>query len=355
MTENTVFLIDGFFRFSAISLFLLLSALMLRDFSSRKVAWLGAWSALSGAAYLTCTNPQLNKLLGNAMYGVELFCHTGQIAIWLFSLSQFRDRLKLWPNYVAMGVVFYLLSRVNFVYFAGSDTLLATITYLVFSAARFALIAHMLYVAWQGRDDDLVEARRRFRVVYIIAVSIATFVIAAAETWFQNQVFGQNVMVFQAIAMWALAMLLVWHIIGLRNVKIFGGERTASIGRSAPPKDPNERHDLATVERLVGEEKLFLRPGLTIAVLAQEAGLPEHRLRRLINAHLGYRNFADFLNHYRITAAKERLSQVEERNLPVLTVAMDLGYGSLGPFNRAFKERTGLTPTDYRKKMLAET
>ena len=80
-------IIISFFRFSGISLFLLLGVLMLRDFSmSRKVSWLGAWAAFSGAGYLVCTSPQLNTLLGPAMFVVELFCHTGQIAIWLFSL-----------------------------------------------------------------------------------------------------------------------------------------------------------------------------------------------------------------------------------------------------------------------------
>lgn len=42
----------------------------------------------------------------------------------------------------------------------------------------------------------------------------------------------------------------------------------------------------------------------------------------------------------------------DNRNTPVLTLAMELGYGSLGPFNRAFKERTGLTPTEFRTQSL---
>ena len=33
----------------------------------------------------------------------------------------------------------------------------------------------------------------------------------------------------------------------------------------------------------------------------------------------------------------------------VLTIALEAGYGSIGPFNRAFKERFGLTPTEYRR------
>ena len=155
--------------------------------------------------------------------------------------------------------------------------------------------------------------------------------------------------------MWVLAVTLSWYGINLRKVAFFTGRPDRSLRQNPEPDDPNERHDLAIIEKLVETDKLYLQSGLTIAGLAESAGLPEHRLRRLINKHLGYRNFADFLNHYRIAAAQARLSAVSDRNIPVLTIAMDLGYGSLGPFNRAFKERTGLTPTEYRRQKLADS
>jgi AraC-like DNA-binding protein len=33
----------------------------------------------------------------------------------------------------------------------------------------------------------------------------------------------------------------------------------------------------------------------------------------------------------------------------VTTIALDAGFQSLGPFNRAFKSETGVTPTEYRR------
>ena len=36
----------------------------------------------------------------------------------------------------------------------------------------------------------------------------------------------------------------------------------------------------------------------------------------------------------------------------VLQIALDLGYASIAPFNRAFKAATGKTPTEYRKEKL---
>jgi AraC-like DNA-binding protein len=77
----------------------------------------------------------------------------------------------------------------------------------------------------------------------------------------------------------------------------------------------------------------------------------EHRLRLLINKHLEYQNFSVFLNYYRIPAARIILKDPERVRLPVLTIALELAYGSIGPFNRAYKQTTGLTPSEFRKKL----
>ncbi|MEM8726174.1 MAG: helix-turn-helix domain-containing protein, partial [Pseudomonadota bacterium] len=81
---------------------------------------------------------------------------------------------------------------------------------------------------------------------------------------------------------------------------------------------------------------------------------PEHRLRALINRRLGYRNFSAFLNRHRIAEAREKLSDREAVDLPVLTIAMDLGYNSLPTFNRAFRSETGTTPSEYRRVAIGE-
>lgn len=348
--------IVSFFRYSAISIFLLLGVIFLRDFSNRQVAWLGAWASVAGATYLICTSPKLNAFFGPGMHFVEIFCHSGQVAIWLFSLSQFKDRLKLWPTYAVIGVIFYVLGRLDVDLLRGSGSVFELPVNLTYSAMRFGLIAHMIYVAWEGRDDDLMVARRTFRLVYIVAVSLTVLMISVAETFVDLRLREETTTILlQSVGMWMLAVMLSWYGINLRKVAFFTGRSDRRLRQTSEPEDPNERHDLAIIEKLIETDKLYLQSGLSIAGLAESAGLPEHRLRRLINKHLGYRNFADFLNHYRITAAQARLSAISDRNVPVLTIAMDLGYGSLGPFNRAFKERTGVTPTEYRRQKLADS
>ncbi|MEO1221733.1 MAG: helix-turn-helix domain-containing protein [Pseudomonadota bacterium] len=102
------------------------------------------------------------------------------------------------------------------------------------------------------------------------------------------------------------------------------------------------------------DDGAYSASGLTIAALAQQLDTPEHRLRALINQRLSHRNFSAFLNQYRIAEAQRVLSSAEHVDLPILTIAMDLGYNSLPPFNRAFRSITGSSPSEFRKRAFAE-
>ena len=85
-------------------------------------------------------------------------------------------------------------------------------------------------------------------------------------------------------------------------------------------------------------------------MLAKHLGIHEYKLRNLINGELNYRNFNDFLNHYRIQEVTHNLITEEFSSTPVLTLALESGFRSLSSFNKAFKSTHGITPTEYRKK-----
>ncbi|MFT4102274.1 MAG: AraC family transcriptional regulator [Burkholderiaceae bacterium] len=104
-----------------------------------------------------------------------------------------------------------------------------------------------------------------------------------------------------------------------------------------------------TIERAHADETL------SIASLAARLDVPEYRLRRVINRQLGHRNFTTFVNGHRLADARAALADPARRELPILTVALDAGFASIGPFNRAFKADTGLTPSAYRRQALADS
>jgi len=101
------------------------------------------------------------------------------------------------------------------------------------------------------------------------------------------------------------------------------------------------------------DQELYKQEKLTIGQLAEELAEQEYRVRKVINQEMGYRNFIDFTNSYRIKEASILLTDRTQSNLTVLEIAYKTGFNSIGPFNRAFKQATGLTPTDFRKKNLA--
>ncbi len=131
----------------------------------------------------------------------------------------------------------------------------------------------------------------------------------------------------------------------------------APADRSDPPDpaDPSEARLAAALDRAMREERAYRTEDLTVAALAQRLGTPEYRLRRLINQRLGHRNFNAFVNGFRLAEAKRVLADPEAREVPILTVALDAGFQSIGPFNRAFKADTGLTPSEFRRRYLADS
>ena len=136
------------------------------------------------------------------------------------------------------------------------------------------------------------------------------------------------------------------------GAELFPRRLTASAASEAVAAQSQGAADQKLVDalmRLMADERIYRHDNVTIGTLATKLAIPEYRLRRLINQRLGYRNFNVFLNEHRIAEAKAALADPSQAEVPVITIAMDAGFQSLGPFNRAFKATTGVTPTEYRR------
>lgn len=110
-----------------------------------------------------------------------------------------------------------------------------------------------------------------------------------------------------------------------------------------------QRIEMALVER-----RAFLEPDLKVADLAQRLGVPEYKVSQCVTSGFGFANFNQLLNHHRLEEAKRRLADPAEARIPILTIALESGFGSIGPFNRAFKAQVGMTPGAFRTKSADE-
>jgi len=145
---------------------------------------------------------------------------------------------------------------------------------------------------------------------------------------------------------------VAWSFLGVAGGEaLFPGVEPVRAAASAE-LSPADLTLVAALERAMSFDRAYRQDGLTIGQLANAHGVPEYRLRRLINQGLGHRNFNSFLNRYRIADARAGLADPGQAAVPILTIALDAGFNSLGPFNRAFRAETGMTPSEYRRQAL---
>jgi AraC-like DNA-binding protein len=223
------------------------------------------------------------------------------------------------------------------------------------AAAMVAFTAAAVWEVLRGWRDDLVEPRRVARRWVALGIGVYALVALAVELAVRERPVGLLLPALHVAGIGLIALALaVW--VARRSLDAVLGVDSPAEGPPAaagsspralatPEPQPEPSPALQKLRHAMTEERLYRREGLTVASLAAHLGMGEAALRALINQRLGYRNFNDFLHHHRLEEAAARLIR---EDLPILSIALDCGYGSIGPFNRAFRQRYGMTPTEHR-------
>lgn len=319
---------------------------------SRQPNW-GLSEKLFAVFMLSLLGYLLTPVLQNT--SLSLLASTVQTAapgvFWLLSASIFDDdfRLRAWHLALVKFTVFVPLLSYLFS-FPGSRSLFVDLP----QALEFVMLALMLWVVVRHWRTDLVESRRRLRLWFVGCNGSYLFIlILSREVLFPG---AQWLSLLEYLPPAALLLAVNVALLQYREGLLFGSASVAAGPLSASPiAAETEVHNYDDPE-LVGRLQQYMedaRPwremGLSIGKLAQLLDVPEYRLRRAINTALGYRNFSDFLNSFRIRETTQRLADSTEDHLPVLSIAMDAGFRSLSSFNKAFKEIMDQTPSAWRK------
>ena len=342
--------VDWALRGGTCALVLLIAAALLRDHGRLIAARLAALFAVGTGAYAITSAASFSTQLGPWTIPLLALSAGNNVVFWTLTASLFDDGFRLRWWHAALWLVL-VIGGTAACFLASPPLGLA----LTLSSFAFAVLAMAQTLAsWRA---DLVEGRRRLRLFVVGASSLYIGLMAAAQLAGLPHSAPQATSLSGAAGMLAIAGVVAWSLLGV------GGRQslfavTADLPRpieepAAVAVEPADQQLVANLERLMTTERAHRQDGLTIGRLAQRLGLPEYRLRRLINQALGYRNFNSFVNRYRIAEVKAALADPGQAEVPVLTIALDAGFSSLGPFNRAFKAETGVTPSEYRRQSLA--
>jgi AraC-like DNA-binding protein len=323
-----------------------------------------AMFTLSLLAYLGCQRAELLVRIPTPLvWGVLALCTSSTAWLWLAARALFDDDFSWrWPQ-TGAGAAMVLLGltsnapRLDAMLAGSADPGPAPLAPW-HVAAMVAFTAAAVWEVLRGWRDDLVEPRRVARRWVALGIGGYAAVALAVELAVRDRPVGLMLPALHVagIGMVALALAVL---VARRSLNAVLGlapavEQMPARPAACVPPDPTPRTDsdpvpaspaMQRLQRAMSEDHTYRREGLTVASLAADLGMGEAALRGLINRELGHRNFNDFLHHHRLQEAAARLAT---EDLPILSIALECGYGSIGPFNRAFRQRFGMTPTEYR-------
>ncbi len=360
MNDTLLLSLDWMMRGGTIALVLLIAGMLLRDFGGLLSARLAALFSIGTAAYALCSAAGFSALGGWWAFPVLALSAGNNAVFWVFASSLFDDGFRLRPWHVGLWLILVAAGMVECFVAGPREAGFGQLLGIGLTLASFGFAVLAIGKTLSSWRADLVEGRRRLRLFIVVGSSIYIGLMALSQLFGLARAAPESASLLAAAGLLAIAGTVAWALLrpGAGQALFVAEPVSAPQGIPLPPEttptplppaEPVDHGLLAALEQAMTVERAYRQDGLTIAALGQKLGLPEHRLRRLINQGLGYRNFNSFLNHYRIAEVKAALADPEQAGVPVLTIALDAGFSSLGPFNRAFKAATGVTPSDYRR------
>ena len=273
-------------------------------------------------------------------------CITCGIA-WLLARGIFKplgSRAK-WPvnlvaSFFAFSMVLYTAdhlgaTRDGIFGFLGSVNLLIGSTVLVLP----------LFEALEGVNKQTNKQEKIFRFSFLsgyISLIGISFIIALPDL----KIWEIETQIILSWAALAGGMLAVWYRL---NHPLAKTEQRKSINSKLLIIDPALGPKiLETLQK----ERIFLDSQIKIIDLANLVNQPDYKVTKAITNDLEFRNFNQMMNSYRIQEAIRLFSEPKYSHYSILSIAMNSGFGSIGPFNRAFKDKTGMTPREFRNKQI---
>ena len=345
--------LEAALRGGAVAILLLSVVLRARYWRASPAIGYSALLLIGVAAFVVDSAPGFYALDPRIKLPIHIVSSGTPAVFWIMAAALFDDEFRArWYHGLAWLWLAALAWRETF----GWPHLIVN----TYDASALPCVLFGIWHALAGRATDLVERRRQFRLEFAVCTAAYIAVIVGSQWLWPGTLDKAPFSLINAVGL--IVLNFVFFMLGpsrfgaeslLPGAPQGGPAPTVNAASSpAPPATGQDAALLATLRTLMEYDKAYRQDGLSIASLSQSLGIQEYRLRRLINGQLGHRNFSAFVNGYRLTEAATALADPSQAEVPVLTIALDAGFGSIGPFNRAFKAYTGLTATEYRRAHL---
>jgi AraC-like DNA-binding protein len=324
-------------------------ALLRASHSTLPTRLFGAALCVGVASYLACSSS--TSICSGTWLSPALILASGvPFFFWGWTASIMDDEFVL-PGFALLGAG--LLMGVALFGAATRNADWHAVVVVLHSLLGLAFVAAALAAVLRGWRQDLIEARRRLRVIIVALSGGYSIVVLVVELFLRGQTPSQGLLLLNAAL---LAVLLFGLACAVLDVSAPARMAFGWTERMAPPPaQPAEVHVrdreqelVAKLQEIMTTNAAYRDANVAIATLATRLGVPEKKLREVINGRLGFKNFPSYVNAFRVEEVRLRLIDSKQDQVPILTMALEAGFGSIVAFNRAFKEKYGQTPSAYR-------
>lgn len=303
------------------------------------------------------------------LFGPVLYLYLSSLAVENFNLK---------PVLLLHVVPFFLIcihrTVVNVVPITSSSNLSENPHY-VYNKVYYSLFIISLLVYWFMSLKLVVNHRKNVPFnfsnytqkntlnwsVFVLSLFLVFF-IADFSLFYVTRVLQIKIQIISLLPVNLTAFTFIMILFGINQTVIYPKNRAQQISdtvideNSVPNKtdrkllDDNQKKILSeTILTYLKSQKPYMNPDYSLQMMADDLQISREKLSYLINTGQ-QKNFYKFINEFRIEEVKERLLIPKYDHFTVLGIGLECGFNSKSSFNRIFKEETGLTPSEYKKR-----
>ncbi|WP_271766746.1 helix-turn-helix domain-containing protein [Aquimarina algiphila] len=242
-----------------------------------------------------------------------------------------------------------------------------TITTTLFIALQqiyFTIAAYRVY-KFQKKVSNIFSTRSNIKIVFtkrfivlIWILNTTTFIAyAVASVHLVEFVIMPLVlsMIISSIVYYAFEHKAIFnektYEIFKKDIKLIS--QTSLVFQSNIDSDSNLKTVLhaKVIEDFLRESKSYLKLEYTIVDLSKDLGFPHAEVSSVINNEL-HKNFSKLINDFRVEESKLILKE-KFNKINIESIAELSGFKSRASFYRAFKNKMGITPSEYVKQLFS--
>jgi len=357
--------------FTSLQLILLCLALLIIKSKGKQSKILALFLMALGLFILSGVYTRVYDVLANKnllfiLYIVFSFSYLIGPAFYLYIRSIISNDLKYKHVFLIHFIPFYvlLISNILYLHIPGSDIFeldktfntsafhIAAITFLHLQILTYIICSLNIFIKNnQNNRNSKKQKILKSRLNWMKYLTYSIFIIWVMEslvhfTYTNFLLYLCEIKIILSGTHFTLANSIV--IIGLKKPEIFNNLPQRTKYKKNILKENVKNGLLTELKQYMENESPYLDPDLSFQCVAQKMNISTHQLSQLLNTSLNM-NFYDYINSYRIEAAKKFLISFNSSQKTILEIMYDVGFSSKSAFNNAFKKHTGVTPSLFRK------